>query len=651
VLVQPQRVPIKHRLLFVSIIYNTFAPKPLKGTFMASDNVERKIAVILATDVVGYSTKMEENEVQTLQTLKACRVIIEGLIGEHHGRIFNTAGDSVLAEFPSAVEAVLCASEFQRTIKERNASVEDEAQQMEFRVGINMGDVVIEEGNLYGDGVNVAARLEALAQTGGICLSKNVYDIVQKKVDLAFTDLGDQQVKDTIIHAVDVSLDGTPQRRKPRTKSRTPLPIVIAAVLVIAVIGLGSFFYFNNATTEQSQEETKVAKDNLPVILVKPFKSLGSEDTSISNALTESLVSSLSRYKAISVLSSSTSFHILQTNIPDKKISKDFGVNYVIQGTFQSFGNNMRLTLELNDLSKGKVVWADKVDNFTLNDIFKIQDEIGNKILGQLQVTAVGGEHHKKWMSEFDTFEQYLLVLNFHVEWGKFNKEGYENTLEILDKLRSLKTNKNALDSLEAWTIHLRLKLRLSKEIDEDIKKLDDLTNSVLKNRGNATDYGLRAIVELEHLSKDCGIATQNISKALEIGTNPNIFTQAGFIYHACGDSKNAIKYLKEALRLKPIDTTYVITSFLVANMYIQDRTEEIKKILGDKINNEDIYPMLLWIYASVELENGNTKKAKEYFERGKERGARKSMIMGTVRNKKSVEKLTKSLETLGPLD
>ena len=170
---------------------------------MVEEKIERKIAVILATDVVGYSTKIEANEEQTIQTLRACREIIEGLITEHHGRIFNTAGDSVLAEFPSAVEAVLCASDFQRTIKERNASVEDEAQQMEFRVGINMGDVVIEESNLYGEGVNVAARLEALSQPGGICLSKNVHEVVHKKMDLRFTDLGDQQVKDTVVHAVD----------------------------------------------------------------------------------------------------------------------------------------------------------------------------------------------------------------------------------------------------------------------------------------------------------------------------------------------------------------------------------------------------------------------------------------------------------------
>ena len=306
--------------------------------------------------------------------------------------------------------------------------------------------------------------------------------------------------------------------------------------------------------------------------------------------------------------------------------------------------------MELNDLSQGKVVWSEKVD-FLLDDIFKVQDEIGNKILGQLSITAVGGQQEKQWMSEFETFEQYLLSLNFHKEWGKYNKEGYENTLEILEKFRSLNPNKNALDSLEAWNIHQRLLLGLSKEKKEDIKKLDYLTNSVVQNRGNETDYGLRALVEFDHLSQDCEIATQNISKALDIGTNADIFTMAGWIYHPCGDHKKAIKNLKEAFRLKPLDGTYLITSILVANWYILGKTEEIKKFLGDKINNKDMWGPLLWIYASMELENGNTKQAKDYFERARERGAKKFMIMQMLRNEEAAEKLTKSLETLGSLD
>ena len=199
---------------------------------MAESRTERKVTVILATDVVGYSVMMEENEEQTLKNLKVCRAIVEGLIKDHHGRIFNTAGDSVLAEFQSAVEAVICATEFQNTIKERNNSVGEE-EQMEFRIGVNMGDVVIEGDNLYGDGVNVAARLEALAQPGGICLSKNVHEMVNKKTDFHFNDLGEQKVKDTLLHAVDVVIDETHKRTvKTQKKSKTPLFATIAVFLI-----------------------------------------------------------------------------------------------------------------------------------------------------------------------------------------------------------------------------------------------------------------------------------------------------------------------------------------------------------------------------------------------------------------------------------
>jgi class 3 adenylate cyclase/TolB-like protein len=605
---------------------------------MANKEIERKIAVIFATDVVGYSKSVEVNEEQTIKNFRACKKILEDLFLEHDGRIFNTAGDSVLAEFSSAVSAVICATEFQRLMKERNES-ETTDLKMEFRIGINMGDVVVEGDNLYGDGVNIAARLEALAQPNGVCLSRSVHEFINKKMDFLFNDLGEQTVKDNKFHAFDVVIDDS-HKRTVKTKSKSKVPLIAASVGIL-LLGIGGYAYYNNALIKPSKEEKKVARDNLPIILVKPFKNLGSEDTSVSNAITESLISSLSRYKGISVLSSSTSFHILENNIPDNEIVANFGVKHAIQGSVQSFGKNTRLTVELNDLSQGKVVWSEKVD-FLLDDIFKVQDEIGNKILGQLSITAVGGQQEKQWMSEFETFEQYLLSLNFHKEWGKYNKEGYENTLEILEKFRSLNPNKN---------IHQRLLLGLSKEKKEDIKKLDYLTNSVVQNRGNETDYGLRALVEFDHLSKDCEIATQNISKALDIGTNAAIFTMAGFIYHACGDHKKAIKNLKEAFRLKPLDGTYLITSILVANWYILGKTEEIKKFLGDKINNKDMWGPLLWIYASMELENGNTKKAKDYFERARERGAKKFMIMQMLRNEEAAEKLTKSLETLGSLD
>jgi class 3 adenylate cyclase len=167
-------------------------------------DIDRKIAVIFVTDVVGFSKSMEINEEETLRSFRACQEILDKLFDEHGGRVFNTAGDSILTEFQSAVSAVVCANEFQKLIKERNRSVSDESQ-MSFRIGLNMGDVIIEGNNLYGEGVNVAARLEALSQENCICVSKSIVDFVNKKTELLFNDLGEQKVKNTEVHAYDIA--------------------------------------------------------------------------------------------------------------------------------------------------------------------------------------------------------------------------------------------------------------------------------------------------------------------------------------------------------------------------------------------------------------------------------------------------------------
>ena len=186
-----------------------------------TDSIERKIAVIFATDVVGYSSAMERDEVQTLKNLRSCKAILMSLLEENGGRVFNTAGDSVLAEFTSAVSAVICASEFQRLIAERNTGAEEE-EQMLFRVGLNVGDVVIEDNNLYGEGVNIAARLEASAMPGGVTVSKSLFDLVDGKTELAFKDIGTQRVKQNVFHAFDLTNQYSAERPQEKQSSVKP---------------------------------------------------------------------------------------------------------------------------------------------------------------------------------------------------------------------------------------------------------------------------------------------------------------------------------------------------------------------------------------------------------------------------------------------
>ena len=231
-------------------------------------DIERKIAVIFVTDVVGFSKSMEKNEDETLRSFRSCRDILDSLFKKYNGRIFNTAGDSVLAEFQSAISAITCAKEFQELIRERNSSLNNDLE-MYFRVGLNMGDVIVEGDNLYGDGVNIAARLEALSQSGGICISKSLMDFISNKTDFEFHDLGEQKVKNTNIHAFDL-LDSKLKKR---------------------VIEIDS--------------TTKSDESKAPSIAVLPFNNLSNdpEQDYFADGITEDIIAQLSKIGAVKVIS------------------------------------------------------------------------------------------------------------------------------------------------------------------------------------------------------------------------------------------------------------------------------------------------------------------------------------------------------------
>jgi len=347
---------------------------------MAESRPRRKIAVILATDVVGYSTKMEENENQTLKNLKVCRSIIDGLVEEYHGRIFNTAGDSVLVEFQSAVEAVICGSEFQNTIKERNNSVPEE-EQMEFRLGINMGDVVIEGDNLYGEGVNVAARLEALAQPGGVCLAKNVHEIVNKKTNFQFHDLGEQKVKNTVVHAVDVTLDGTSQRK------------------------------LQESTTGQQSSTEKP-----PAIAVLPFVNMSGdpEQEYFADGITEDIITNLSLWRTFPVISRNSSFTFKGKSVNIKEVAKELMVRYVVEGSVRKGGNKVRITAQLIDAFEDQHLWSKKWDR-DLDDIFEVQDEVSTSIAALVSPAVKEKEQvrvSRKQTRNMSAWDEYLRGLS-----------------------------------------------------------------------------------------------------------------------------------------------------------------------------------------------------------------------------------------------
>ena len=362
---------------------------------MAKD-IQRKIAVIFVTDVVGFSKMMEKNEDETLRSFRSCRDILDNLFKEHDGRIFNTAGDSVLAEFQSAVSAVVCAKEFQKLIKERNENVSNDAS-MKFRIGLNMGDVIVEGENLYGEGVNVAARLEALSQPNGVCLSKSILDFVNKKTEFDFHDLGEQKVKNTFVHAYDLA-DPDLEIRK---------------------------------LEKQIQKENEDSKP--PTIAVLPFNNMSNdpEQDYFADGITEDIISHLSKWKTFPVISSNSIFSYKNTKETTKKIAGELNAKYLIVGSVRKGGNKVRINTQLIDADKDTQIWSQNWDR-SLEDIFEIQDEVSQKVAVIISPALKANEIKRldvKKKVNLSAWDENLQAQSY------YSKSNYTQGLDVKSKL------------------------------------------------------------------------------------------------------------------------------------------------------------------------------------------------------------------------
>jgi len=592
---------------------------------MSGSEKSRKIAVIFVADVVGYSKHMEKDEDATLKAYGECEKILKKLLKKYVGSIFNTGGDSALIEFPSAVNAVECAVDFQNEITERNASDKTDMK-LEFRIGINMGDVVQKEGNLLGDGVNIAARLEALAQPNGISISKSVYDLVVPKTKVTFNDLGVQKVKQNTFHAYDILLNPSQKRRlKTQSTSNTTIFAGIAAALIIAIAG---FFMLNREEEVAAVEEMG---SSIPSILVMPLKATGlSEDQKgFANGLTESMISALSSYKAIRVLSSNTSFHAEKLGMADESIAEEYNVNFLVRGSMQVMGNNGRLNLQIVDLTKREVVVTKKRD-FELSDIFSVQDEMSNSILEDMQIDlGVGSQQGKAWSSYYNSLEDFSDFLEWRNELRKYSIEGYNNADRILSELKSrYEPDEGFMNGLEAWQIWLKLLLNLSDDPLNDKKRIEFLINRQVElTPDNPDAYNARAYLGLTLLDYGCEKAVADMAAAGDISLTVDTLTIGGMVYFRCGDLDKAIAWRKKAIRLVPNDTNWTITGGLSLILFEAGRFEEIYEIVGEKINLEDMDSRILAIYAVLEARQGNMELAKKYHQRSINNGLTRALL------------------------
>ena len=401
--------------------------------------MERKLTAILSADVKGYSRLMGEDEEATIRTLTVYRAIMSTLIQQHHGRVVDSPGDNLLAEFASVVDAVQCAIEIQQELKARNTHLPSE-RRMEFRIGINVGDVVVEEGRLYGDGVNIAARVEGLAEPGGICIAGTVYDQIKSKIPFNYDYLGEQVVKNIVepvrvyrlVLRVPSPLAGEPvlslvergqgegiakeaerqkakverQSRRVRPAHRTLLTGLLLVAITIAVVHYFPFLF--PSTQSPTPNPQSLPLPDKPSLVVLPFVNM-SEDPKqdyFSDGITEDLTTALSQISSLFVIARNSAFTYKGKAVKVHEVGKELGVRYVLEGSVRKANDQVRITAQLIDAATDSHLWSERYDR-PLTDIFALQDEIVRQIVTTLKLQLTLREQGYLVRKTTDNLEAY----------------------------------------------------------------------------------------------------------------------------------------------------------------------------------------------------------------------------------------------------
>ena len=406
---------------------------------MAAERVQRRLAAILAADVEGYSRLMSADEEATLRTLKTYREIIDGLIVRHDGRVFSTGVDSVLAEFASAVEAVRCAISIQEELRVRNAELAED-RRMRLRIGINVGDVMVEGDELFGDGVNVAARLEGLAEADGICISGSAFDQVKNKLSAGFEDIGPQAVKNiaepvpafrVVAGQVTVAPGG-----RPSVARRWRVPAIAAAlVVVIATGGLAWWQPWAPDVEPASVDKMAFRLPDKPSIAVLPFQNLSGDPDQeyFSDGLTEDIITNIASFPNLFVIARNSTNKFRGKAVDIRDVAHDLGVRYVLEGSFRRAGHTLRITAQLIDGESGSHLWAERYDR-DLEDIFAVQDEITENIAGALEPQIVVAETIRSQRKTAQNLDAWDLVLQAMARISEFSRGGSKDALGLLDR-------------------------------------------------------------------------------------------------------------------------------------------------------------------------------------------------------------------------
>ncbi|MBI3795666.1 MAG: tetratricopeptide repeat protein [Deltaproteobacteria bacterium] len=541
------------------------------SALMEAHEVKRKLVAIFAADVQGYSRLMGEDEEATLRTLNAYRKVTDFFIEQHNGRVVNTAGDSILAEFASVVDAVRCAVEIQQELKIHNAALPAH-RRMAFRIGINLGDVMVEGEQIYGDGVNIAARLEALAEPSGICISATVYEQIENKLSLQYESLGEQGVKNIAkpvrVWRIRLEEFGSPASsvRRPTSEGdnlsrvgiahRSWVMATAAGLLLIAGIFVAVQYLFFSPNTQSlapsTQAEPALPLPDKPSIVVLPFVNM-SEDPKqeyFSDGMTEDLITDLSKLSGLFVIARNSAFIYKGKVVKVEEVGRELGVRYVLEGSVRKMDSQIRITAQLVDATTGGHLWAERYDR-PLKDIFALQDEIRQKIITALRVKLTKEEQERFKSAPTDNLEAYDYYLRGAEYFSRQTKDWFTQARQMFEKAIELDEKFAGAYAALSWTSVTVWYFQWSPDPQTLERSFTLAQRAVALDDSLPTAHGALGLVYLLKKQHDQSIVEAERAIALD-PNSANAHAMFGFILNWVGRAEETIGLIEKAMRLNP---------------------------------------------------------------------------------------------------
>jgi len=581
--------------------------------------VERKLAAIFAADIAEYSRLMGLDEVGTLRRLQAYRAILDPLISAHRGRIFNTAGDSVVADFASAVDAVECAVAVQDAIEKENEN-RPFGEQMRFRIGVHLGDVLVDGSNLFGDGVNIAARLQALAAPGGICLSGAVRDQIGTRLPVAFTALGEQRVKNIAQPVRAFRVAGAGDRVRPTLvvgrRRRALRAGMLAPALLLLIAAAGAAWWLWPGQRSEPRPAPAISSVTQPntaprlSIVVLPFtnRSNDPQQEYFADGITEDLTTDVARIQGSMVIARNTAFTYKGKAVDAKQIGRELGVRYVLEGSVQRAGNQVRINAQLVDTETGAQIWGDRFDRDAA-DLFDLQNEITARIARALQSQLAIAEARRP--TDHPDALDYILR-GRAVLTRPISKENSDEAVTLFETALAFDPKSADAATWLAATLAFRVTDEMSDFPDEDLHRAEKLVAQALAASPNSA---LAHYVKGQVLfaQSRCGEAIPEYERAISLDrSRAPAYARLGWCKFLTGSADQAIPYFEEAIHLSPHEPAIAPWYGRMGVIYLlQSHTDEAIGWL-EKANSENARLAFVHAYLAAGYAlKGETERAR----------------------------------------